>query len=365
MIIEFVEALAKGGYPPLRVLLCIGGISLADQSQVLRMGPHVVSATPGRLKALLETKKLNLVSCRMLVLDEADRMVDMGFEDDVREIMSYFRFQRQTLLFSATMPRKIQDFAKDSLVKPILVNVGRAGAANLDVIQEIEYVKEEAKIVYLLECLQKTPPPVLIFAKNKKDVDDIQGYLLLKNVEAVAIHADKSQEERQLAITSFKSGKKDVLVATDIASKGLDFSLIEHVINFDMPKEIEDYGLSFLPPSSPQALPGFLLKFSPPLPVHRIGRTGRGGKTGLATTFVNKNCSEQILLDLKQLLKEAKQKMPQFLADLKDDSTGVGCAFCGGLGHRITDCPKLEANQRKEMGSIRSGAGGGGRGGDM
>jgi len=123
-------------------------------------GPHIVSATPGRLKQLLETKKINLISCRMLVLDEADRMVDMGFEDDVREIMSYFRHQRQTLLFSATMPKKIQDFAKSSLVQPVVVNVGRAGAANLDVIQEVEYVKEEAKIVYLLECLQKTPPPV-------------------------------------------------------------------------------------------------------------------------------------------------------------------------------------------------------------
>jgi len=194
-------------------------------------------------------------------------------------------------------------------------------------------------------------------------VDDIQGYLLLKNVEAVAIHADKSQEERALAISSFKTGKKDVLVATDVASKGLDFAMIEHVINFDMPKEIEDYGntcfhvfisFHYYPDQKPSSL------------VHRIGRTGRGGKTGLATTFVNKNCSEEILLDLKQLLKEAKQKVPPFLAAL-DDGTSVndGCAYCGGLGHRIAVCPRLESNQRKELGSIRSGAGGSGRGGDM
>lgn len=144
------------------------------------------------------------------------------------------------------MPKKIQDFAVSALVQPVVVNVGRAGAANLDVIQEVEYVKQEAKIVYLLECLQKTPPPVLIFAENKNDVDDIQHYLLLKGVEAVAIHGNKTQEEREFAIRSFKEYKKDVLVATDVASKGLDFADIQHVINYDMPKEIEDYGRSLL-----------------------------------------------------------------------------------------------------------------------
>jgi ATP-dependent RNA helicase DDX41 len=196
-------------------------------------------------------------------MDEADRMVDVGFEEDMRTVFSYFKAQRQTLLFSATMPQKIQDFARTALVKPIIVNVGRAGAANLDVIQEVEYVKQEAKIVYLLECLQKTAPPVLIFAENKADVDDIHEYLLLKGVEAVSIHGGKSQEERDWAIRMFKDGKKDVMVATDVAGKGMDFADIQHVINFDMPAEIENY-------------------------VHRIGRTGRSGKTGIATTFINK-----------------------------------------------------------------------------
>jgi ATP-dependent RNA helicase DDX41 len=218
------------------------------------------------------------------------------------------------------MPRKIQDFAQQSLIKPVLVNVGRAGAANLDVLQVVEYVKQEAKMVYLLECLQKTPPPVIIFSENKNEVDgenhevhseiivahtvspDIQEYLLLKGVEAVAIHGSKSiylhlllptylmsynisigQEERQYAIKSFKSGAKDVMVASGVASKGLDFNDIQHVIIFTMPKEIEDY-------------------------VHQIGRTGRSGKTGIATTFVNMNTAEQTLLDLKYLLMEAGQK---------------------------------------------------------
>lgn len=339
------EFLILDGYPKLRILLCIGGISMADQWNTLSDGIHIVVATPGRLMDMLEKRKFNLDLCKFLCLDEADRMIDMGFEDDVRNIMSYFTDQRQTLLYSATMPKKIQDFARSALVKPVIVNVGRAGAANLDVIQEVEYVKQESKIVYLLECLQKTPPPVLIFAENKNDVDDIHEYLLVKGVEAVAIHGGKSQDEREFAIRSFKGYKKDVLVASDVASKGLDFPDIQHVINYDMPKEIENY-------------------------VHRIGRTGRSGKTGVATTFINMNCSEQILLDLKHLLKEAKQRVPPVLETLRDpleeeykDLSG-GCTFCGGLGHRISECPKLDAQRRQQLGIISRGGGGGERGGE-
>jgi len=168
-------------------------------------------------------------------------MIDLGFEDDVRNIMSYFKHQRQTLLFSATMPQKIRDFAQQSLIRPIILNIGRAGAASMDIIQEVEYVKQEAKMVYLLQTLEKTSPPVIIFSDNKNEVDDIHEYLLLKGVEAVAIHGSKTQEERDYAIKSFKAGKKDVMVASGVASKGLDFAEIQHVINFTMPKDIEDY----------------------------------------------------------------------------------------------------------------------------
>ena len=216
------------------------------------------------------------------------------------------------------MPKKIQDFARESLIKPVLVNVGRAGAANLDVLQVIEYVKQEAKMVYLLECLQKTPPPVIIFSENKNEVDGMpfltEAYPFVNSyhsrhpgvpspegrrsscdtrfkkwdlrnqatcIRSHLFHA--AQEERQYAIKSFKSGAKDVMVASGVASKGLDFNDIQHVIIFSMPKEIEDY-------------------------VHQIGRTGRSGKTGIATTFVNMNSPEQTLLDLKYLLMEAGQK---------------------------------------------------------
>ncbi|KAK1614159.1 hypothetical protein QYE76_019676 [Lolium multiflorum] len=351
VIETFLAPLRQAGFPEIRPMLCIGGVDMRTQLDVLNKGVHIVVATPGRLKDLLAKKKMNLDNCRYLTLDEADRLVDLGFEDDIREVIDHLKSQRQTLLFSATMPEKIQNFAKSALVKPVTVNVGRAGAANLDVIQEVEYVKEEARIIYLLECLQKTPPPVLIFCENKTDVDYIHEYLLLKGVEAVAIHGGKDQEERQNAIEFFKSGKKDVLVGTDVASKGLDFPDIQHVINYDMPAEIENY-------------------------VHRIGRTGRCGKTGVATTFINRNQTETTLLDLKHLLKEAKQRIPPVLAELVDpladaeaiaQESGVkGCQTCGGLGHRIADCPKRERQNSMAMAaSRRDQYGGGGYRGEM
>ncbi|XP_052228964.1 probable ATP-dependent RNA helicase DDX41 isoform X1 [Dreissena polymorpha] len=334
IIAEFCGYLEKDGFPPLRSALCIGGLPLNPQLEIIKRGVHIIVATPGRLMLMLEKKMFVLDICRYLVLDEADRMIDMGFEEDVRTIFSYFKGQRQTLLFSATMPKKIQNFARSALVKPVTVNVGRAGAASLDVIQEVEYVKQEAKIVYILECLQKTAPPVLVFAEKKQDVDAIHEYLLLKGVEAVAIHGGKDQEERTQSIDQFRKGDKDVLVATDVASKGLDFPDIKHVINYDMPEDIENY-------------------------VHRIGRTGRCGKTGTATTFVNNGNDETVLLDLKHLLIEAKQKVPPFLAakELENEKYlniggEAGCSYCGGLGHRIAECPKLEALQSKQVAGI-------------
>eukprot|EP00743_Colponemidia_sp_Colp-15_P006469 GILK01006964.1.p1 GENE.GILK01006964.1~~GILK01006964.1.p1 ORF type:complete len:641 (-),score=141.44 GILK01006964.1:275-2146(-) len=336
VINHYVEYLHRAGYPRLNTLLCIGGVNMKEQLDTIRKGVHMVVATPGRLSDFLNKKRLTMDFCKYLCMDEADRMIDFGFEEEIRNVLDHFKYQRQTLLFSATMPKKIQDFAKSALVRPVVVNVGRAGAANLDVIQEVEYVKQDVKLVYLLQCLQKTAPPVLIFAENKSDVDDIHEYLLLKGVEAVAIHGGKDQEDREAAIKQFRAYQKDVLVATDVASKGLDFPDVKHVINFDMPREIENY-------------------------VHRIGRTGRCGKTGVATTFINKSCDETILLDLKHLLIEAKQSVPPVLQNLQDVTDGSGeksnkgCQFCGGLGHRLATCPKLESHRMKQL------VGGGGK----
>jgi len=333
---HFTQGLKYKGLPSLRTCLAIGGMNSSDAMDVIRKGVHMMVATPGRLMDMLNKKMVKLDVCRYLALDEADRMIDMGFEEDVRTIFSYFSAQRQTLLFSATMPKKIQNFARSALVKPITVNVGRAGAASMNITQEVEFVQPEARIVYILECLRKTAPPVLIFAEKKVDVDTIHEYLLLKGCLAVAIHGGKDMEERIRAVAEFKSYKKDILVATDVASKGLDFPDIQHVINFDMPEDIENY-------------------------VHRIGRTGRGTNKGTATTLINNKVDVAVLADLKHLLLEAKQKLPPFLASLEteyDQFAGnsevgdQGCSYCGGLGHRITACPKLEAVQNKKAKEI-------------
>ena len=187
----YCKSLLESGFPEIRCCLGIGGVPVSESLEVIARGLHILVATPGRLMDMLDKKLIRLDVCRYLCMDEADRMIDMGFEEDVRTIFSFFKGQRQTLLFSATMPKKIQNFARSALVKPITINVGRAGAASMNVIQEVEYVKQEAKVVYLLECLQKTAPPVLIFAEKKQDVDAIHEYLLLKGVEAVAIHGGK------------------------------------------------------------------------------------------------------------------------------------------------------------------------------
>lgn len=335
--LELTEALYQSNFPKLNTLLCIGGQPMHEQTDRIKRGIHMIIATPGRVIHLLSKKMINLVNCRYFCMDEADRLIDSGFEEDMRSILDYFSHQRQTLLFSATMPEKIQNFAETALNNPIKINIsGRAGAANMDIIQEVELVNEEEKILHLLETLQKTPPPVLIFTEKKKDVDDIHEYLLLKGVEVCSIHGGKDQREREEAIQQYKAGKKDVLVASDIVSKGIDFHQVQHIINYDMPKEIENY-------------------------VHRIGRTGRNGKTGVATTYVNPTCSLIVLLDLKYLLMEAKQKIPDFLARIEGGSEAQipvnevkGCVFCGGLGHRVADCEKFKKEQTVRSNTGRS-----------
>ncbi|KAK0424605.1 hypothetical protein QR680_008748 [Steinernema hermaphroditum] len=351
-VIQYLfDALAESGFPQLRVGLSIGGLPLKEQARTFERGAHVCVATPGRLSDLLSKKVFNLQICRYLVLDEADRMLDMGFEEEIRSIFSFFKAQRQTLLFSATMPKKIQMFAKSALVEAVVVNVGRAGAASLNVLQEVEYVRSDEKLTKILECLQKTAPRVLIFAEKKSDVDTIYEYLLVKGVDVASIHGGKDQKDRHTGVDAFRRGEKDVLVATDVASKGLDFDNIQHVINYDMPEDIENYG-----------------KFS-------IGRTGRSGKRGLSTTFINRKADLSVLADLKHLLLEAGQELPLFLKELigteeataePTDAVGEagdrGCSYCSGLGHRITNCPKLESIQTKTLQNLTRGTFGGDEG---
>ncbi|CAD8212438.1 unnamed protein product [Paramecium pentaurelia] len=320
---QYCHKFQKKGFPEIHCLLGIGGMDMSSQLQSIKNGVHIVIGTPGRISDMVNKKKINMDLCRFIVLDEADRMLDQVFELEIRNILEHFTGPRQTMLFSATLPKKIQEFTKQTLVDPLVINVGRSGQINLNVIQEILYVKQEEKLHYLLDSLKKTTPPVVIFSEHQNDVDDINEYLLIKGVEVVGLHGGKQQEDRTKALKQFLNGQKDVLVATDVAAKGLDFPDIKHVINYDMPKDIESY-------------------------IHRIGRTGRQGKTGRATTFVNRQQEESILLDLKYLLVESKQKIPQFLEKLKSDEDLNGsCGYCDGMGHRMANCPKLEKQKMR------------------
>lgn len=336
-IVGYQESIEKEINVKLNIRLCIGGVPKNDPRCSMREGCHIMVATPGRLIDNLKRRMFSLDICRYLCLDEADRLLDK-FEDDLRTIFAFFKHQRQTVFFSATMPRKTQEFALGATVHPIILNVsGRAGAVNKRIKQD--FIDARHRRYNLLPAINKTEPPVIIFATRPQDVDIIYEYLLERGLKVTAIYGDLHQEERSRAIDEFRSKKKDILVANDVVSKGLDFKDIKHVINCDMPSNIEDY-------------------------THRIGRTGRRGEDGLATTFITREVEPSTLQDLKGLLMEAKQLVPAFFREMTqgdDDSDadgtktnydGEGCGYCGGLGHRIRDCLKLEANRNKEAQAV-------------
>lgn len=315
---------------PIKVALCIGGVKYINQHLDIQNGVHLVVGTPGRLSDLMSKKRINTNQIKILVFDEADRLIDKGFDEDIKKLTDNLTTTPQTILTTSNMPKRIQELVKTCLYDPITINVGKGGTVNINVKQDIEFVKEESKLLHLLETLQKTPPPVLIFCDNKNDVDQIHEFLLLKGLDVCAIHGDKEQFERTLALREIKEGIKDILVCTDIVSKGVDFQDVEHIINYDLPREIENYIL-------------------------RLGRCGRSNKVrGIVTTYISKNADEAILLDLKHLLLSAGQPVPILLESLQPenpDDINKECPFCGVLGHKLEQCHKLEIQKQKAMAS--------------
>ncbi|MGZ3650811.1 MAG: DEAD/DEAH box helicase [Bdellovibrionota bacterium] len=241
--------------------LIIGGVSMGPQVANLRRNPAVIIATPGRLNDHLRSAKLRLDHVTTLVLDEADRMLDMGFLPQVRQILQHLSKERQTLLFSATMPPDLKQACHAMLRDPAQVAVDAPNTANVDIEQKMIEVTSDGKQDALLDVVKDQTESVLIFARTKRRTDRVAQFLEKYGVKAERIHGDRSQSQRQKAIDSFRSGKTKVLVATDIAARGLDIPLVELVINFDLPEAREDY-------------------------VHRIGRTGRAGEKGVALSFV-------------------------------------------------------------------------------
>jgi ATP-dependent RNA helicase RhlE len=240
-----------------------GGVSYEPQENALRRGVDVVVATPGRLLDHLERQNVVFDDLEILVLDEADRMLDMGFAPQINRVVDQIHSYRQTMLFSATMPPEVEALARRYLRQPIVVQVGRRTSAANTVQHFVYPVPHNRKSELLAQLLKDGKlDTVLVFTRTKHGADRVVRHLEHAGVRATALHADKSQAQRTKALEEFKSGKINVLVATDIAQRGLDISGISHVINYDVPQDVEDY-------------------------IHRIGRTGRAAATGDAFTFMS------------------------------------------------------------------------------
>jgi ATP-dependent RNA helicase RhlE len=240
-----------------------GGVPLEPQQKKLRAGVDIVVATPGRLIDHLDRQNVVFDDLEVLVLDEADRMLDMGFAPQINRIVDQIPKYRQTLLFSATMPPEVEALARKYLRKPLLVQVGRRSSAAHTVSHAVYPVPREKKSALLAQLLRDAKlDSVLVFVRTKHGADRVVRHLEKEGIETTAMHADKTQGQRIRALEDFKAGRVRVLVATDIAQRGLDISGITHVVNYDVPQQAEDY-------------------------IHRIGRTGRAAKEGDAFTFMS------------------------------------------------------------------------------
>ncbi|MBN2271046.1 MAG: DEAD/DEAH box helicase [Sedimentisphaerales bacterium] len=255
--------LGYGRFTNLKALAVYGGVSINNQIAALRSGVDIVVATPGRLIDHIQRKTIELGRVEVLVLDEADRMLDMGFVNDVRRIVGGVPKKRQTMLFSATISPEVQTLAADMLKSPKVIQIGRPRNPIETITQHIYAVEKPLKMDLLLHMIEDWRMfSVLVFSRTKHGADKINRLLKRAGVQAVSIHSGRTQSQRQRALDGFRGGKYQVLVATDIAARGIDVEGISHVINYDVPTHAEDY-------------------------VHRIGRTGRAAATGDAITFVS------------------------------------------------------------------------------
>merc|ERR1719412_2181362 len=314
-----------------------GGAPKGPQMRDLENGCEIVIATPGRLIDFLEMGKTNLRRCTYLALDEADRMLDMGFEPQIRKIIEQIRPDRQVLMWSATWPKEVRRLAEDFLTDYMHINIGSQEMhANHNILQIVdvceEYQKEQKLARLLEECASDPSAKILVFVETKRKADELTRLMRRDGYPAMCIHGDKEQKEREWVLGEFKGGSTSILVATDVAARGLDVDDVKFVINYDYPSNAEDY-------------------------VHRIGRTGRKGRTGTAyTLFTPKNGAKA--KDLVEILTEAKQVINPKLHELsitgafrarsygrggKRDSGGgasMSCYKCGERGHKSISCPQ-------------------------
>lgn len=298
LAVQISESFASyGRYTSIKHEVIFGGVSQHAQTIALRNGTDILIATPGRLLDLINQGYVHLDHLEMFVLDEADRMLDMGFIHDVRKLIRLLPRQKQTLLFSATMPPQIAQLADSLLQAPVRVEVTPVSSTAERIEQSVYFVSKKQKqslLVHLLNemNIQRT----LVFTRTKHGADRIAKDLKKANIAADAIHGNKSQSARQNALNNFKRGKLKVLVATDIAARGIDVDALEHVINFDLPDVAETY-------------------------VHRIGRTGRAGASGISLSFCDGREEMSNLKSINKLIGQKIPAMPHAFEEVKEEAS--------------------------------------------
>ncbi|CAA0833770.1 DEAD-box ATP-dependent RNA helicase 14, partial [Striga hermonthica] len=328
------EAVKFGKSSKISCTCLYGGAPKGPQLKDLDRGVDIVVATPGRLNDILEMRRVSLLQVSYLVLDEADRMLDMGFEPQIRKIVKEVPSRRQTLMYTATWPKEVRRIAADFMANPVQVNIGNVDelAANKAITQHVEVLAHMDKRGRLLEILRSQEPgsKIIIFCSTKRMCDMLADNLN-RQFGAAAIHGDKCQSERDHVLNEFRTGRSPVLVATDVAARGLDIKDIRVVINYDFPTGVEDY-------------------------VHRIGRTGRAGAKGVAYTFLGDQDTRHVS-ELIKLLEGAEQNVPAEVRDMA--SRGGG----GGMGRGMRRWGPGGGGGRYESSyGGRDGGGGGGGG---
>lgn len=290
LALQIEKEVAKYSYHGIKAVCVYGGGSRKQQIDIVTKGVQIVIATPGRLNDLVQAGILNVSAVTYLILDEADRMLDMGFEPQIRKTLLGVRPDRQTVMTSATWPQGVRRLAQSYMKNPIQVCVGSLDLAAVHTVtQRIYLISEDEKLDMMHQFFREMGPndKVIIFFGKKAKVDDISSDLALTNIDCQSIHGDREQADREQALEDLKTGAVQILLATDVASRGIDIEDITHVLNFDFPKDIEEY-------------------------VHRVGRTGRAGRTGESITFMTRQDWHHAK-ELISILEEAEQEVPEEL----------------------------------------------------
>jgi len=305
-------------HTPITAAAIYGGVGMAQQEHAMRAGVDVLIATPGRLLDHLSQSYASLKNIEFLVLDEADRMLDMGFLPDIKRILKLVPAKRQTLLFSATMPPPIAALTREMMNKPVMIDLGRKSLPAVGITQAVYPVRQDLKPGLLLSLLNRNEmTQALVFTRTKHRANRLAEQLVKRGIKAERIHGNRSQPQRTAALAGFKTGHYRVLVATDIAARGIDIEALGHVVNFDVPEAPDDY-------------------------IHRVGRTARAGEVGDAFTFVAPDEEN----DLRGIEKAIGKRLPRITVPDFDYSAKPEGRFEVPIGERIAAIRSRKADER-------------------